>query len=45
MNNCGCGRRKSLSFRFHEIATLTLLATTMLAHRTYGLAFFKGVAT
>ena len=21
MNNCGCGRRKSLSFRFHEIAT------------------------
>ena len=21
MNNCGCWRRKSLSFRFHEIAT------------------------
>ena len=27
MNNCGCGRRKSLSFRFHEIATLALAMT------------------
>ena len=43
MNNCGTGA-KSLSFRFHEILR-TLLATAMLAHRTYGFAFFKGVAT
>ena len=43
MNNCGTGT-KSLPFRFHEILC-TLLATAMLAHRTYGFAFFKGVAT
>ena len=27
MNNCGTGAEKSLSFRFHEIATLVLAMT------------------
>ena len=45
MNNCGTGAEIDCCFVSTRLPRLRLLATAMLAHRTYGLAFFKGVAT
>ena len=44
MNNYGTGAKKFV-VSFPRDPSTSLLATAMPTHRTYGFAFFKGVAT